>query len=261
MEDGVFHPTEEGTPQGGVASPLLANIALHGLERDIAKTFTRREEKPSLIRYADDFVVLHPTRAGVQKAWQVVERWLRDMGVVLKPSKTRITHTLEGEAGFDFLGVNVRQYRVGKTHSGRDTYGHLLGYKTLMKPSKEAVKRHLQDLAKMVRGDRALSQEKLIEHLNPVIGGWANGCRTVVAKRVFGKCDSILYSMLRRWAQRRHPRKGKRWIARKYWGLDQGEGWTFKTPGGQVLKQHAETPIRRHTKVKGTATPYEGNLI
>ena len=104
MEDGVFHPTEEGTPQGGVASPLLANIALHGLERDIAKAFTHREEKPSLIRYADDFVVLHPTRAGVEKARQVVERWLRDMGLVLKPSKTRITHTLEGEAGFDFLG-------------------------------------------------------------------------------------------------------------------------------------------------------------
>ena len=261
MEDGVLHPTEEGTPQGGVASPLLANIALHGLERDIAKAFTHREEKPSLIRYADDFVVLHPTRAGVEKAWRVVERWLSDMGLALKPSKTRIAHTLEGEAGFDFLGFNVRQYRVGQTHSGKDTHGHLLGYKTLMKPSKEAIKRHLQDLAKIVRDDRALSQEKLIEHLNPVIGGWANSCRTVVAKRVFEQCDMVLYSMLRRWAQRRHPKKGKGWVARKYWGLDQGEGWTFKAPEGKGLKRHAETPIRRHTKVKGTATPYDGNLV
>jgi RNA-directed DNA polymerase len=84
---------------------LLANIALHGLERDIAKAFTHREENPSLIRYADDWVVLHPTRAGVEKARQVVERWLRDMGVELKPSKTRITHTLDGEAGFDLSSV------------------------------------------------------------------------------------------------------------------------------------------------------------
>jgi RNA-directed DNA polymerase len=84
-----------------------------------------------------------------------------------------------------------------------------------MKPSKEAIKRHLQDLAKIVQDDQALSQEKLSEPLNPVIGGWANGCRAVIAKRVFGRCDMALYSRLRRWAQRRHPKKGKRWVARK----------------------------------------------
>ncbi len=117
METSQFLPTEEGTPQGGVVSPLLANIALYGMEAALRGAFLEREGKPALIRYADDFVVLHPTLEGIEKAKQVVETWLATMGLELKPSKTRITHTLDGQAGFDFLGFQVRQYRVGKTHT------------------------------------------------------------------------------------------------------------------------------------------------
>ena len=104
MEADRLSSTEEGTPQGGVISPLLANIALHGMEADLRKAYTEREGKPALIRYADDFVVLHPTLAGVEKAKHIVEEWLAKIRLELKPSKTRLTHSLEGEAGFDFLG-------------------------------------------------------------------------------------------------------------------------------------------------------------
>jgi RNA-directed DNA polymerase len=261
IEADVFSPVEEGTPQGGVASPLLANIALHGMETLVHQAFTNREGKPTLVRYADDFVVFHPTKAGVEKAQAVIEAWLKDIGLELKPSKTRITHTLEGKAGFDFLGFTIRQYPVGKARSGRTRTGTPLGFKTLIKPSTEAVKRHVAGLGKIVRAQRDAPQEGLIGQLNPVIQGWAKYNRTVVSKVIFTRCDHRLYSMLRRWARRRHPNKRAKWVTHKYWAVDQGEGWTFKTQDGAVLKTHAAIPIRRHKKVKGAASPYDGNLI
>jgi RNA-directed DNA polymerase len=261
MEAGVFTPTEEGTPQGGVISPLLANIALHGMERALQQAYMNKEGKPILIRYADDFVVLHPTRAGVEKAKRMMETWLQGIGLELKPSKTRITHTLEGEAGFDFLGMTVRQYRVGQTHSARSTYGVPLGFKTIIKPSREGIQRHLKELGRIVHAHQAAPQEALIGRLNPVITGWANYYRPVVAKQVYQTCDHRLYCMLRRWARFRHPRKHVRWTVRKYWTVDQGQGWTFKAQDGSTLKRHAATPIKRHAKVQGAASPYDGNLL
>jgi RNA-directed DNA polymerase len=261
MEAERLLPTGEGTPQGGVVSPLLANIALHGMEANLQKAYTKREGKPGLIRYADDFVVLHPTLKGVEKAKQLIEAWLATMGLELKPTKTRITHTLEGEAGFDFLGFQVRQYRVGKTRTGRNTRGIPLGYKTLIKPSKESIKRHLADLNRVVRAHRAASQEELIDVLNPVIVGWANYYRTQVAKDIFSYCDHLLTHLLLVWARHRHPNKRKSWVVRKYWAVDRGEGWTFKVQDGPTLKEHRAIPIRRHVKVKGQASPYDGNLV
>jgi RNA-directed DNA polymerase len=143
VDNGVFEPTTSGTPQGGVISPLLANIALHGLETHVMQAFTYREGKPNFVRYADDFVVFHPTEEGVKRAKAVLETWLEDIGLELKPSKTRITHTLrpyQGVVGCDFLGWTVRQFPVGKTHTGKaGHYGPPLGFKTLIRPSKEAV--------------------------------------------------------------------------------------------------------------------------
>lgn len=261
MEADQFLPSEEGTPQGGVVSPLLANIALTGMEAALRSAYTEREGKPALIRYADDFVVLHPTQKGVEKAKQVVEAWLATMGLELKPSKTRITHTLEGEAGFDFLGFQVRQYRVGQTHTGRNAQGTPLGFKTLIKPSQEALKRHAAAMGRIVRGHQSAPQEALIGGLNPIITGWANYYRPVVAKAAYKRCDSQLYSMLRRWAYFRHPNKSAHWRVKRYWAVDKGEGWRFTAPDGNVLKQHAATPIKRHVKVKGMASPYDGSLI
>jgi RNA-directed DNA polymerase len=231
------------------------------MEAIIQQALAAKEGRPALVRYADDFVVLHPTRAGAEKARAVIEQWLMGMGLELKPSKTRITHTLEGEAGFDFLGMTVRQYCVGRTHTARSTHGIPLGFKTLTKPSNEAVKRHIVELGKIVREQRTVPQEGLISHLNPVIVGWANYYRASASKDTYRECDHLLYNQLRRWARRRHPNKSAQWVARKYWTIDKDEGWMFKAQDGKVLKRHAATAIKRHVKVRGRASPYDGNLV
>lgn len=258
----VFTETEQGTPQGGVVSPLLANIALHGLEEAVQTACMIRNGKPALIRYADDFVILHPSEEGIQKAKQVVEQWLQGMGLALHPKKTRITHTLNGEdPGFDFLGFTVRQFPVGKRHSGKNGHGKPLGFKTLIKPSKEAIKQHMVALGTVIREYQHAPQEALIAALNRIVIGWANYHRTVVAKAEFSQCEHRLYSMLQHWARRRHPGKNASWIAAKYWGIDEGKGWTFRSKGKANLKGHSSTAIKRHTKIRGTASPYDGNLI
>ncbi len=141
LDEGVFAPTTAGTPQGGVISPLLANIALHGMEEAVQANFIATGQQkarlpvPKLVRYADDLVVLFPTREGIERVRDTLEQWLSGMGLTLKPSKTRIAHTLEageGEApGFDFLGFHIQQFPVGRHHSGR-CRGKLLGFKTLI---------------------------------------------------------------------------------------------------------------------------------
>ena len=264
MEEGQFSPTEEGAPQGGCISPLLANIALDGMEAGLHQAFTRREGKPALVRYADDFVVLHPTLEGVTKARMWIEQWLSGIGLELNPKKTSITHTLtayEGRVGFDFLGFTVRQFPAGKTHSGKNGHGTPLGFKTLIKPSQEAVKAHMRALKAGIRKLQNAPQGALIGHLNPIVRGWSNYNRTKVAKDAFRRCDHLLYKQLRAWARRRHPNKTPGWIARKYWALDTNAGWTFTAPDKNVLIKHMATPIRRHTKVRGTASPYDGNLL
>ncbi|AFZ49408.1 Retron-type reverse transcriptase [Dactylococcopsis salina PCC 8305] len=159
LDRGDWMPTNEGTPQGGVISPLLANIALHGLEEYIkqwAETWKggKRDNRwsISIIRYADDFVVLHKDKSVIQQAKTLIEQWLHGLGLELSESKTRICHTLndtdETKAGFDFLGWNVRQYKVGKNHTGKSTKGELLGFKTIIKPSDKSVKTHYEKIVK-----------------------------------------------------------------------------------------------------------------
>jgi len=263
IDDGIFEATPSGTPQGGVVSPLLMNVALHGMETALIQAYRWKEGRPQFVRYADDLVVFHPTVEGVKKAQEVLTAWLADMGLELKPSKTKITHTLkpyQGAVGFDFLGWTVRQFPVGKTHTG--TYkGRPLGFKTIIKPSKEAIKRHIAATKQVIRGSRAASQEQLIKDLTPIVRGWANYYHTKVAKVAFLTCDDALYHQLRRWAKRRHPNKDMHWIMGKYWRVDDGQGWVFATPDGVKLRKHRATPIQQHIKVKGKASPYDGNLL
>src|SRR5579859_1362030 len=261
VDNGVFEETTKGTPQGGVVSPLLENIALHGMETALKDTYNCKD-CPNFVRYADDFVVLHPTLEGIKKAKNVLETWLQDIGLELKSSKTKITHTrtpYQGHVGFDFLGWNVRQYPVGKTHTGKDHTGRPLGFKTIITPSKEAVQRHLRDIGKVISHRPTASQGQLIKELNLKIRGWTNYHRTIVAGKTFGRCQHILFHQLFRWACKRHPNKGKRWVARKYWHVEQG-AWTF-TDGRSKLWTHDQTKIQRHTKVKGRASPYDGNWL
>jgi RNA-directed DNA polymerase len=152
MDNNEWFPTSEGTPQGGVISPLLANIALHGMENRIKQYLEslktpglsriNRRKSVSLIRYADDFVILHEDITVVQGCQRIISDWLKDIGLELKPSKTRLAHTLnrvENEKpGFDFLGFNIRQFFVGKYHSGQNTKGDLLGFKTIITIRRQA---------------------------------------------------------------------------------------------------------------------------
>jgi len=150
----------------------------------------------------------HDAKEVLDEATKAVTAWLENMGLILSPKKTRITHTLtpyEGNVGFDFLGFTVRPFPVGKTNTGKDSKGRPLGFKTLIKPSKEAVKEHTAETKKRIRQLRGAPQEKLIRELNPVIRGWANYYRTVVSARVYSECDNILYYQLVSWAKWRHP--------------------------------------------------------
>lgn len=265
MEGVAFAKTEKGTPQGGPLSPLLANVALHGMETIVEKGYKGRNvEKPMLIRYADDFVLLHSDEKKLQRAVETIKEHLTDMGLELKPSKTRWTHTLtpyQGNVGFDFLGFQVRQHPVGKNRTGKDTHGRKLGFKTIITPSKEAVKRHTHEIKERLRGMRSISQEKLIKQLNPVIRGWSRYYRSVVATKTFSKCDCILYHQLVQWALHKHPTRGQWWIHRKYWQKDETRNWVFSTPERVEIRQHNMTKIQRHAKVKGEASPYDGDLL
>jgi RNA-directed DNA polymerase len=266
MEGQEFSPTESGTPQGGVISPLLMNIALHGMEQAITEGYSKSHtvEKPLLVRYADDFVLFHSELGELQKVAERVTHWLAQMGLKLSPTKTRITHTLtpyQGQVGFDFLGFTIRQFPAGKTHTGKGTTGKALGFQTLITPSKEAIKRHTLTIKEQLRKFRSASQEQLIKELNPIIWGWAAYYKTSVASAIFHRCDHVLWQQLADWARARHPDKGTGWMTQRYWHHMEKRKWVFATPTGAELRMHSKTAIQRYTKVKGTASPYDGNLL
>ncbi len=281
--DKCWSATEEGTPQGGVVSPLLANIALHGMELEIkkfAETLDIRNHKGrqiskkdkrktlSLIRYADDFVILHKDLKFILKCQEIIENWLIDIGLELKPSKTHISHTLnehKGNIGFDFLGFTIRQFPVGKDHSGKNPHKEILGFKTIIKPSKEKVKAHIKKLGEVIDRHKSSPQIALIKELNPVIRGWSNYYRAVCSKEIFSYCDFILYQQLKKWAERRHPNKNKHWVKNRYWHTSGNRNWVFASKkAGKIdfeLVLHAKTDIVRHTKVKSGRSLFDGDLI
>ncbi|NEO93343.1 MAG: group II intron reverse transcriptase/maturase [Moorea sp. SIO3G5] len=272
MDNGTFSSTNEGTPQGGIISPLLGNIALHGMEeriKEYAETIpdkgkSKRDKRQALglVRYADDFVIMHKSKEVVEECQKIINKWLKDIGLELKPSKTRMVHTLNG---FDFLGFNIRQYLVGKHHSKQ-------GFKTLIKPSNKKVKEHYEQLSKTIDRHKAAPQKALINHLKPIIKGWCNYYKPVVSKETFSKLDYLLWNKLQRWGYRRHPKKSKTWINKKYWGTkvakpkkpweaEKVDNWVFMTEENNYLPKHAWTEIVRHTKVKETRSTFDGDLI
>jgi len=255
--DTVLYP-EAGTPQGGVISPLLANVALHGFEA--AVTAVSKRQRISVIRYADDFVILCADLATLREAKTRGEVWLAEMGLRLKESKTHFTHTLEeyeGRVGFDFLGFRVRQYRVGQ-HRTR-TYRGKAGYKTLITPSPQATQRQQSKVRAMVRQRQGAPQAALITTLNPVIRGWTLYYRTSVAKDTFGTLDKLTFGQLAQWARHRHPRKSRAWRYRRYW-RHRGMRVEF-SDGKHTLVYHRDTPIVRHVKVRGDKSPYDGDWV
>jgi RNA-directed DNA polymerase len=257
MEKHVLHESMDGTPQGGIISPALANCALDGLERALQEKFPAEKrlrslggKKPCvhLVRYADDFVITSKSKELLEgEIKPLVEQFLQERGLELSPTKTVITHV---EHGFDFLGQNVRRYPNGKL---------------LIKPSKRNVGTFLKGIRGIIKDARGMSAADLIDQLNPKIRGWANYHRHVVSKRIFGHVDRNIFSCLWQWARRRHPNKPSRWVKTKYFERRVDCNWAFfaetcddEGRPTKVWLFHAEsTPIKRHVKVKGEANPYD----
>jgi RNA-directed DNA polymerase len=243
-------PTKAGTPQGGIISPVLANMTLDGLEARLAEKFPRAKTtglKMNMVRYADDFIITGRTKEWLENELKpVVVEFLAERGLVLSPEKTKVTHIKDG---FDFLGWNIRKYNG----------------KLLMKPSKANVKAHLDKIRDIIKGHKAVTQAELIRMLNPVLRGWANYHSHVVAKETFARVDNQVWSMLWRWATRRHPNKGARWVKEKYFQTQGTRSWVFVakeekedgTGRELILLKEADTPIQRHVKIKADANPHD----
>jgi RNA-directed DNA polymerase len=242
VEWGTLHQTTEGTPQGGLISPLLANIALDGIQALLGKGYR-------LARYADDFVVMAKTRQEIEQAIPKITFWLRERGLELNWEKTRAVHRAEG---FHFLGFEVRIY----------------GKKLLIKPQKEKVKTLLSRNKAWLDSHKMTKAEEVITYLNPILRGWALYYRYVVSKAIFAKVDHRMWWMLWNWARRRHPNKSKKWVFARYFQKGGHYGSTFYAHTvdrrGRKAKLYliktSSIPILRHVKVKGTASPDDPSL-
>lgn len=270
IENRIFQSTKSGTIQGGTISPLLACIALHGLEQCIKEALKselylyrrgkygrtsqqQAQQTLSVIFYADDFVVIHENKEILLKAKTLIEKWLKTIGLELKPSKTRISHTLNGDKpGFDFLGFSIRHY---PTRSSKK------GYKLIIKPNRESIKQHTFTIKQKLRKLRGTTQEAVIKELNPIIRGWSQYYSSVVSSRTFNFIGSLMFRKLWKWAIVRHPKKGKGWIRKKYFKKYGNDNWRFMVSNKIHLVKHGDHAIKRHIKVKGTKSPYDGDWV
>jgi RNA-directed DNA polymerase len=245
-------PTQTGTPQGGIISPVLANMTLDGLEEAIAKQFgtkgsiKRKKNGVHIIRYADDFVVTGRTKEILEtKVKPLIEEFLKDRGLTLSEKKTIITHISKG---FDFLGQTIRKYKN----------------KLIIKPSKKSIDRLLKRVREMIHKNQAETQEKIIKMLSPQIRGWAYYHRRICARKAYEKIDHQVFQAVWKWAKRRHPNKSLQWIKRKYFKSIGLRNWRFGTyinrEGEKIWKelfQASSIPIRRHIKIRGEANPFD----
>lgn len=260
VEAEIFHSTDQGTPQGGIISPLLANIALDGLEELLSqyknsRTYESIEKgrkriremqfpKYSLIRYADDFIVTATTKEDIEAIQPIIKQWLSERGLEPNEEKTKVTNVNEG---FNFLGFNIRSYKG----------------KCLIKPQKEKVLVKLREIKEWLRNNCSVKPEAVIKYLNPILRGWANYYEHGVSKEVFAYFDHEMVLALWRWAKKRHPNKGKKWVKNKYFGRVRNDHWVFKTTTkdrtGKTkalsLLRMATIPITRHVKVSGNSSP------
>lgn len=240
-------PTEAGTPQGGIISPILANIALDGIEKILADKYHKNKNgridgkhsakfKVNFVRYADDFIVTAKTEEIAKEVKELIKVFLKDRGLELSDEKTMITHI---DNGFDFLGWNFRKYNG----------------KLLVKPSNKSIDKFTEKISDIIKKGKAWKQEALIDTLNPIITGWANYHQSVVSSKIFQKLDSRIWNMLWHWAKRRHPEKPKHWIADRYWLSDGNRNWVFSEDTKQ-LNLLSDTKIVRHTKLKLDMNPH-----
>jgi len=254
MENGKFFPTGRGAPQGGIASPTLANMVLDGLEgtaRSVAPVRDRRNGKDirskiNVIRYADDFIVTGATRELLEdQVKPAVIEFLSKRGLTLSEEKTHITRI---DRGFDFLGQNIRKYNG----------------KLLITPSKENVHAFLRTIHETFRKHRGSKTCSLIRDLNAKIRGWANYHKHVVSGRTFGYVDTYIWNETWRWMRRRHRNKSTQWLKNKYLSKGSKPGrfaTVVKDKNGnprtyELIKAHS-IHIQRHIKIKGDANPFD----
>jgi RNA-directed DNA polymerase len=255
MEKGRWASTEEGTPQGGVISPLLLNIALHGMEEAAGVRYQRKGQgrepsakpgTPILIRYADDFVVLTYSKEEAEQAKRNLAAWLEPRGLRFNEEKTRIVHL---DKGFDFLGFNVR--RTSKR-------------KVVIKPSKDAVRRIRERLRTEVKALHGSNAAAVRQKLTPIVRGWATYYRGVVSKRIFSLLDTYVWQLTYKWAKRQHPYKPRHWVTARYYGRfnkSRADMWVFgDRDTGAYLPKFAWTPIVRHVVVRGGASMDDPSL-
>ena len=257
VETQKLFPTDEGTPQGGTISPTLMNMTLDGLERLLHDRLPTRKKvngkthcnKMNFVRYADDFIITGESPEFLrEKVLPIVREFLTERGLQLSEEKTVITHIGEG---FDFLGKNIRKYNG----------------KLLIKPCKSAVRSFLGKVRDIIKSSKSIKQEILIRRLNPVIRGWVNNQRYVVSSKVFSTVDYEIYKCLWQWAKRRHKKKSRKWIARKYWHDIDSRQWTFSVPyenqgteGKPLyckLEYATDTKIIRFKKIVAEANPFD----
>ena len=290
IDKGTFTAVTDGTPQGGVFSPLLANIALHGIQRmleEYVETLKMREDKYpyrtlskarkiqtlAFVRYADDFVIIHKNLEVIQKCRELISQWLKDIGLELKPSKTRIAHTLipeqseDGKAGFDFLGYYIRQYPSGRHKSARNGAGQTLGFNTLLTPSNQSLSKHQQSIRKSIKKHKYASQIDLINDLNPIIRGWCNYYSFSDANTIgeFSRQDHLVYQKLRAWGK--HRCKGLKTAHKKYFFRIGKRNWVFAAREGNanpfrlLFHDSFESSPTSYVKVKSDKSPYNGDLV
>lgn len=247
FENELF-PTDDGTPQGGVISPILANMALDGMQEMLVNhfdlsakgeisAFVHNKSKVNLVRYADDFIVTAATKEIAEEAKGLIREFLKTRGLELSEEKTTITHINDG---FDMLGWTFRKFKG----------------KLIVKPSKKSIKNFVASLSETIlKRGKAWKQEVLIEKLNQQIRGWTNYHQSVCASEAFAHIDYILYELLWRWAKRRHPHKGRWWVSLNYWHRRGNRNWVFSTEDKELLRVD-HISIVRHTKVRIDANPY-----
>jgi len=248
IHNGELFPTRAGSPQGGAISSLLANMTLDGIEKLIQdryhrsvkgniNSYQRGKTKVNLIRYADDLVVTAMTKEIAEEVKELISQFLYERGLTLSEEKTTITHI---NNGFDFLGWTLRKFKG----------------KLIIKPSKKSVKALVGKLSDIIlKEGKAHTQDTLIIRLNQVLRGWTNYHRHVVASQTFSLLDNTMYHMLDRWAKRRHPNKGRRWIKDRYWHTRRGNNWRFMTQENLLISA-AGIPVVRHTKLKISKNPF-----
>lgn len=256
---GEYTPTEQGTPQGGVASPILANIALHGMEEVLGIRYRFRQDRQTfelmsnraLVKYADDFVVFCETKEDAEEVKKILSEWLTIRGLAFSEDKTSIRHLREG---YDFLGFNIRHYLVKDRRSGT---------KLLIKPSKKSIATHKKRLKAEWQKLVGQNISTVLRVLNPIIRGWCNYFKLAVSAEEFDSLEYYLYIRSKRWICRSHRNKSRTWIKQRYYAKFKKESEKTRfgdSKTGQYLLYHSDFKIERHTPVKGNYSPLDPDL-